>query len=142
VVLGLLSMFIILFCFLLLFFILGYALFSSNKLDDSFADPFSSLYSVFGMFTEANYPDIQLAFFIESRAAALYFIVFLCISVFLLTNLLLAVIFNNYTRILNQKITNNAHLVTQFFTEIFDKIVETEIILNPQAITFDVSQKD
>lgn len=58
VVLGSLSMFIIVFCFLLLFSLLGYALFSNNKLDDSFADPFSSLYSVFGMFTEANYPDI------------------------------------------------------------------------------------
>lgn len=51
-------------------------------------------------------------------------------------------IFNNYTRILNQKITNNAHLVTQFFTDLFDQIVETDIILNPQSITFDVSHKD
>lgn len=66
----------------------------------------------------------------------------MCISVFLLTNLLLAVIFNNYTRILNEKITNNADLVTQFFIEIFDQIVETEIILNPQAVEFDVSEKD
>lgn len=142
VVLGSLSLFLIVFCFMLFFSLLGYALFSHNLLDNSFADPFSSLYSVFGMFTEANYPNIEMAFFMKSRLAAVYFVVFMCIACFLLANLLLAVIFNNYSRILNQKISNNANLVMQFFTELFDQIVETDLILNPSGVTFDAAHKD
>jgi hypothetical protein len=101
VVYGSATMFIIVLCFLIFYSLLGYALFSSNKLDESFGDPFSALYTSFGMYTEANYPDVEIPYFIANRSAAIYFWIFLCISVFLLANLLLAVIFNNYTRILN-----------------------------------------
>jgi hypothetical protein len=142
VIYGSSTMFVIVLCFLLFYSLLGYTLFSSNQLSDSFADPFPALYSAFGMYTEATYPNIQIPYFIENRLSAIYFWLFMCISVFLLANLLLAVIFNNYKRILNLKIDNNAHLVTTYFTKFFDQIVEMEIVLNPKKVTFDVSQKD
>lgn len=101
VIYGSLTIFVIVLCFLLFYSLLGYTLFSANQLSDSFADPFPALYSAFGMYTESSYPNIQIPYFIENRFSAIYFWLFMCISVFLLANLLLAVIFNNYKRILS-----------------------------------------
>jgi hypothetical protein len=100
VIVGSSAVFIIIFCFILFFSFLGYAIFQSNSYSHAFVDPFSALYTVFITFTVSNYPDVMIPYFAVNRLSAVYFWVFLCVAVMLLTNLLLAVIFNNYQHIL------------------------------------------
>lgn len=96
VIMGSIAVFIIIYTFLLFFSFLGYALFATNENDASFDDPVAALYTLLVLFTVSNYPNIAIPYFAHNRIAAVYFWVFLCVGVFLLTNLLLAVIFNNY----------------------------------------------
>ena len=119
---GSFPIFSIIISFLLFFAFRGYAIFGNYKNDPegAFQDPFSALYTVFIMFTVSNYPNVQLPYFSKLRASALYFWAFLCIGVFLLTNLLLAVVFNNYQAILLLKIKKNEHRVDQYFINFFD----------------------
>ena len=51
----------------------------------------------------SNYPDIELPFFDTSRKSMIYFIVQMTVGIFLLSNLLLATVFNNYKTMLDRK---------------------------------------
>jgi hypothetical protein len=120
------ALFMIIFAYIIFFSFVGYVLFANNQEDSSFGDLFSSVYTVFILFTVSNYPNISIPFYEVNREAAIYFWVYLCIAVFLLTNLLLAVIFNNYQNILHKKINKNQNKVAQFFIDLFDTLVKAE----------------
>ena len=74
------------------------------------------------MFTMSNYPDIELPFFDTSRMSAIYFICQMTIGVFLLSNLLLATVFNNYKTMQDRKMIRYEEEVGKYFKSLFDKI--------------------
>lgn len=55
-----------------------------------------AIWSLVVLMTLSNSPDIFIEAYNSNRFAALYFVVFLCISIYLLTNLLLAVVITAY----------------------------------------------
>ena len=74
------------------------------------------------MFTMSNYPDIELPFFDTSRKSMIYFIVQMTVGIFLLSNLLLATVFNNYKTMLDRKMLRYEEEVGKYFKSLFDKI--------------------
>ena len=100
----------------------AYILFGANDDNDSFQDLPSSLYTVFQMFTMSNYPDIEIPFFETYRISAIYFFIQMTVGIFLLSNLLLATVFNNYKTMLNKKLIRYEEEVGEYFKKLFDKI--------------------
>ena len=82
----------------------------------------TSFYTTFQMFTMSNYPDIELPFFDTSRKSMIYFIVQMTVGIFLLSNLLLATVFNNYKTMLDRKMLRYEEEVGKYFKSLFDKI--------------------
>ena len=70
----------------------------------------------------SNYPDIELPFFDTNRMSAIYFVVQMTLGIFLLSNLLLATVFNNYKTILDRKMLWYEEEVRKYFKSLFDKI--------------------
>eukprot|EP00927_Polykrikos_kofoidii_P025859 TRINITY_DN23170_c0_g1_i1.p1 TRINITY_DN23170_c0_g1~~TRINITY_DN23170_c0_g1_i1.p1 ORF type:complete len:753 (-),score=76.64 TRINITY_DN23170_c0_g1_i1:374-2632(-) len=68
----------------------------------------TSLWTLLVLLTTNNYPDVMLPGYTENRANAIYFITFLVIALFLLLQLVIAVIYNGYTRQLE---VSKKHLV-------------------------------
>ncbi|KNC50352.1 two-pore calcium channel 3 [Thecamonas trahens ATCC 50062] len=87
---------------LLFFFIAVYSVFCTVlflPLQDDvgyFASFWTGFTSMYVLRTTANFPDVMMPFYSQNRLAALVFIVFLCIATYLLTSLVLAVIYNKY----------------------------------------------
>ena len=70
----------------------------------------------------SNYPDIEIPFFADNRMSAIYFIVQMTVGIFLLSNLLLATVFNNYKTMLERKMLRYEEEVGKYFKRLFDKI--------------------
>lgn len=47
--------------------------------------------------TTSNYPDVMMPAYHQTRAAPLFFITYMILGLYLLTNLVLAVVYNNFT---------------------------------------------
>ena len=74
------------------------------------------------MFTMSNYPDIEIPFFKDNRMSAIYFVVQMTVGIFLLSNLLLATVFNNYKTMLDRKMLRYEEEVSKYFKRLFEKI--------------------
>ena len=74
------------------------------------------------MFTMSNYPDIEIPFFETNRLSAVYFVIQMTVGIFLLSNLLLATVFNNYKTMLNKKMVRYEEEVCKYFTNLFEQI--------------------
>jgi len=86
-------------CFLLIFFtfifaILGNELFTDH--DPDFGDLEKSFTSLFILFTTANYPDVMMRNYAANPANFIYFLVYLIIELYIIMNLLLAVVCNTF----------------------------------------------
>lgn len=73
------------------------------------------MYSVFILWTASNYPDIEMAYFKDTRLSMLYFWTFLLIGIFMLANLLLAQIFINYKTLIDNKLKRYEKDVGEYF---------------------------
>jgi len=102
VVVSSVPVFIIILSFFIMYIIIGFIFFSDNKYSYDFDTIIDSSYTVFVLFTVSNFPDVELPYFSKSRWSTFYFISFLLIGIFLLSNLLLAQIFLNYKKIVNK----------------------------------------
>ncbi|GMH87273.1 hypothetical protein TL16_g10804 [Triparma laevis f. inornata] len=73
-------------------------IFSNNTAEgrENFEDFKSSVWSLWILVTTANYPDIQNNTYGDNRVSCVYFISFLIICYFFMTNLLLGAVYNNY----------------------------------------------
>jgi hypothetical protein len=56
----------------------------------------ASFFTMFTLLTTSNYPDVMLPAYSIHRISCLFFISFLCIALFLLMNLMLAIFYANY----------------------------------------------
>jgi len=83
-----------------------------NRLADSY-------WNMFVCLTTENFPDVMLLATAKNSAYALFFIVFIVVGVFFLTNVLLAVIFDNFKsqmeRLQRKKVSHRMEYIQQFF---------------------------
>lgn len=93
---------------LLLFFVstfalLGYFLFSGDPFNSYFSTLTTSFVSMFVLLTTANFPDVMMPAYARSTWYALFFISYLCIVLYVLMNLMLAVVYETFTRVERDK---------------------------------------
>ncbi|RWS03249.1 two pore calcium channel protein 1-like protein [Dinothrombium tinctorium] len=92
------DMLLLLFFFMLIFSLVGFYLFSSNPNDSYFSSLERSFISLFVLLTTANYPDVMMPSYYRNSWSALFFIAFLVIHLYFLMNLMLAVVYEAFTR--------------------------------------------
>ncbi|XP_046979764.1 two pore channel protein 1-like [Schistocerca americana] len=93
---------------LLLFFVttyalLGYFLFSDDPRDQHFSTLQDSFVSMFVLLTTANFPDVMMPAYSRSMMFCIFFISYLCIVLYVLMNLMLAVVYETFTRVEREK---------------------------------------
>lgn len=98
-----LDMLTLLLFFMLIFSILGFYLFSSDPNNPHFSTLQGSFVNLFILLTTANFPDVMLPAYAKSKWSALFFIVFLIINLYFLMNLMLAVVYETFTRMEKEK---------------------------------------
>jgi Ion transport protein/EF-hand domain pair len=87
--------FILLFLFVWAFF--GLTLFYGTAEGTQYFSTFGqSLVSLLVLLTTANYPDVMMPSYTETRAYALFFVAFLLFGLYFLLNTLIAIIYNSY----------------------------------------------
>ncbi len=86
---------ILLVCHLVIFSIIGHK-FLGDDSPDEFGTFYRSIVSLFICLTTANFPDVMVPSFQRSGAAAIFFVVFLVLGIFVFLNLILAMVFNSY----------------------------------------------
>ncbi|XP_033106925.1 two pore calcium channel protein 1-like [Anneissia japonica] len=97
------DMMVLLFYFLIIFSVLGFYLFAPVADNSYFSTISDSIISLFVLFTTANYPDVMMPAYHNSRWSVIFFIIFLSLELYFLTNLLLAVVYDTFTGIEKNK---------------------------------------
>ncbi|KAG8190159.1 hypothetical protein JTE90_008693 [Oedothorax gibbosus] len=98
-----LDMMSLLLFFMLIFSVLGFYLFHTVQDDTYFTSLEASFVSLFVLLTTANYPDVMMPSYAVSKWSSLFFITFIIIHVYFLMNLMLAVVYETFTRIEKDK---------------------------------------
>ncbi|KFM59031.1 Two pore calcium channel protein 1, partial [Stegodyphus mimosarum] len=98
-----LDMLSLLLFFMLIFSVLGFYLFRSIKSDLYFSTMLESFVSLFVLLTTANFPDVMMPAYAKSKWSSVFFIAFIIIHVYFLMNLMLAVVYETFTRIEKDK---------------------------------------
>ncbi|XP_026277239.1 two pore calcium channel protein 1 [Frankliniella occidentalis] len=93
----------LLFFFVSTFALLGFFLFSEDPHNPNFSTLTSSFVSMFVLLTTANFPDVMMPAYSRSTWYALFFISYLCIVLYVLMNLMLAVVYETFTRVERDK---------------------------------------
>ncbi|XP_060806614.1 two pore calcium channel protein 1 isoform X1 [Amyelois transitella] len=93
---------------LLMFFVatyslLGYYLFSEHIDNGHFRTISDSFVSMFVLLTTANFPDVMMPSYAKSKWYALFFILYIITVLYVLMNLMLAVVYETFTRIEREK---------------------------------------
>ncbi|XP_064619525.1 two pore calcium channel protein 1-like [Lineus longissimus] len=96
--LPILDMLVLLLFFMLIFSILGFYIFSRVPGDTYFSTIQDSFVSLFVLVTTANYPDVMMPAYANNKASAIFFVVYLSVELYFLMNLLLAVVYDIFTR--------------------------------------------
>ncbi|CAK1552370.1 unnamed protein product [Leptosia nina] len=93
---------------LLMFFVatyslLGYYLFSEHIDNGHFRTLSDSFVSMFVLLTTANFPDVMMPSYAKSKWFAVFFILYIITVLYVLMNLMLAVVYETFTRIEREK---------------------------------------
>ncbi|XP_045454157.1 two pore channel protein 1-like [Melitaea cinxia] len=93
---------------LLMFFVatyslLGYYLFSEHIDNGHFQTISDSFVSMFVLLTTANFPDVMMPSYAKSKWYAVFFILYIITVLYVLMNLMLAVVYETFTRIEREK---------------------------------------
>ncbi|XP_052801255.1 two pore calcium channel protein 1-like isoform X1 [Mya arenaria] len=91
------DMLVLLIFIMLVFSVLGFYLFSTVPNNPYFATLKASFISLFILLTTANYPDVMMPAYNNSRYSALFFIVYLAIELYFIMNLFLAVVYDTFS---------------------------------------------
>lgn len=96
-------MIILLFFFIFASSLLAFYLFSTDPNDPYFRTFTKSFINLFVLLTTSNFPDVMFPSYYRSRYSSIFFIAFLVISLYLLMNLMLAVVYEIFTRMEKDK---------------------------------------
>ncbi|XP_065190162.1 two pore channel protein 1-like [Sycon ciliatum] len=91
-----LDMIMLLLFIMVIFSVFGYFLFSENPNDPNFSSFKNSFVSLFILVTTANYPDVMMPAYNYYQWAPAFFIIYLCITLYILLNLLTAVVYSTF----------------------------------------------
>ena len=110
----------LIFVFVLYFAFFGNLLFTSTFEDYAVTSTLQSSYWQFlVLLTTENYPDVFLLAYMNSWFSLFFFWVFIVIGIFYLTSILLAIVFDNYKRrveeISQRKLNQRLHYVNIFY---------------------------
>ncbi|KAF0689988.1 Aste57867_18632 [Aphanomyces stellatus] len=83
------------------------------------------------LLTTANFPDIMMPAYDKNRVVVLFFAFFLCFGLFFLLNVVLAVIFNNYSRNLKLSHAKSARTRLQKLQLAFDLLCGVSTTMKP-----------
>ncbi|XP_074641111.1 two pore calcium channel protein 1-like isoform X2 [Tubulanus polymorphus] len=84
--------------FMIIFSILGFYLFHTIESDSYFDTIWTSFISLFVLLTTANYPDVMMPAYNNSRWSCIFFIIYLAVELYFVMNLVLAVVYESFTR--------------------------------------------
>ncbi|RZF38082.1 hypothetical protein LSTR_LSTR006481 [Laodelphax striatellus] len=98
-----LDMLALIFFFVSVYALLGYHLFSENHVNKSFQTLYDSFVTMFVLLTTANFPDVMMPAYAISKWYSVFFISYLCICLYILMNLMLAVVYETFTSIEREK---------------------------------------
>lgn len=76
---------------------LGFYFFSENRIDPYFATLGTSYVSLFILMTTANYPDVMMPSYHANEFSCLFFIVYMMFGFFLLSNIVLSMVYESFT---------------------------------------------
>lgn len=112
-------------CFVGFFAFTGYFMFKQTMEGFIyFSTPLAGLYHMFILLTTANFPNVMLPAYNENRFYCAFFIGYLVIGLYFLQNLLLAMIFDNYRKRVQEKaetkVESRVVTIDQYF-ERFDR---------------------
>ncbi|GLV36801.1 cacophony [Carabus blaptoides fortunei] len=93
----------LLFFFVCSYTLLGYFLFSSYDNNQYFSTLSDSFVSMFVLLTTANFPDVMMPSYAISKWYAIFFISYIANVLYVLMNLMLAVVYETFTRIERDK---------------------------------------
>ena len=120
-----LAIMILILAYIVFFSLLGFSMFSSFHHDDQmhyYRDIPATFFNMYVLFTTSNFPDILFPFWKASGFAAIYFIGFLMLGLYMLLNLMLAVFYNSYKNRIESKISKYDILREEFLRKEFDAI--------------------
>ncbi|XP_012232885.1 two pore calcium channel protein 1-like isoform X2 [Linepithema humile] len=85
----------LLFFFIIVYTVLGYYMFS--EINGNFSTLLDSFVSLFVLLTTANFPDVMMQSFSQNKWYAIYFVSYLCTMLYVMMNLMLAVVNETFT---------------------------------------------
>ncbi|KAL4223541.1 Two pore calcium channel protein 1 [Mactra antiquata] len=98
------DMLVLLLFFMLIFSVLGFYLFSTVPNNPYFLTFKDSFISLFILLTTANYPDVMMPAYNESRYSAFFFIAYLALELYFIMNLFLAVVYDTFSGFEKEKL--------------------------------------
>jgi hypothetical protein len=97
---------LIIFSFVFFFAFTGFFLFQGTLEGTvAFGNIGESYYNMLILLTTANFPDVMLPAYNARRSSSIFFILFLVIGLYFLLNVLLAIVFDNYKKKLEEHVT-------------------------------------
>jgi hypothetical protein len=129
-------MMIIFLLFLVIFFygFLGVVIFyGSEEGEMHFPNLVDATWTLWICVTTANYPDVMMPVYNESRVSAIYFVVFMIITFFFLMNVILASVVNAYDNELERRKTSGKEISDKNLHEAF-KILEHDGSIDRETV--------
>ncbi|CAI9280053.1 unnamed protein product [Lactuca saligna] len=87
----------------------------------------TTLYQMFVLFTTSNNPDVWIPAYKSSRLASLFFILYVLMGVYFVTNLILAVVYDSFKCELVKQVTEKDQMRTRILKKAFDLIDEKAV---------------
>jgi two pore calcium channel protein len=113
---------LIIFAFIFFFAFSGYFLFQ-GELEGvtAFPDILTSYYNMLILLTTANFPDVMLPAYNENRGYCIFFIFFLLVGLYFLLNVLLAIVFDNYKKKLDEVVAHKQDIRSEYIELFFER---------------------
>ena len=77
----------------------------------------NSFWNMMVLMTTSNYPDVMLLAYQQNRTYFLFFGSYLLLGMFIILNLMLAIIYSNFKSYFEQQIEDKEEIRLQFFAE-------------------------
>ncbi|XP_046384151.1 two pore calcium channel protein 1-like [Ischnura elegans] len=121
---------ILLFLAISLFSLMALKLFGNRNLtyrngNAYFQNLVDSFFDLYVLVTAANNPDIMIPAYNAEKISALFFIIFITICVFIIMNIFLAVVYNNYRKNLKNEIKKSIYLKRNLLLKAYNLIKTT-----------------
>lgn len=109
------NVFLLLFCVVFCFGILGYFLFNYSE---DFSSVYKSMFSLYILLTTCNFPDVMLGTFtMRSKKSIAYFIVYILINYFIIFSLLKSLYYSSFFQIFKEHAKKLVAFISEMSTE-------------------------